>query len=212
MIIVSLNGPIKSGKDAIAAEIVKQLKDSKDYHPHHAEMKTLLFDACIRSAGISKDLWFALYNDRNYKERPTPYLMINGEHVSPRTYIIHISENVLKPLFGNDVMGIALGKILDNVPCQEGKELFVVLSDGGFKEEMIPLGEKIGYNKFNIARIHRLKPDGTEYDFAGDSRSYVYANEVNELTPPNERDILNEEGQIHNTAAKIIDFALENSW
>ena len=80
--------------------------------------------------------------------------------VSPRNAMIHMSENVLKPLFGKDVFGIMAAKSLE-----EGVNVF---SDGGFAEEVQCILDEVGERNFLLVHVTR---DGCS--FAGDSRDYV---------------------------------------
>lgn len=206
MILVNLNGPAGCGKDALCGEI-EQYVNTPGYEVIHMEFKELLFDIAIRSSGVSRKLWFALY-EREYKERPCPYLQINGENVSPRDWMIHCSENIMKPTFGNDVFGKAfaakLQKLKDETP--EGIKRIVVVSDGGFIEESIPVVEVVGPDNYFLCRIHRIKPDGSAYNFDGDSRRYISTDEFPADLRPHETDILNEEGDLRGTVVKIFDF------
>jgi hypothetical protein len=206
MILINLNGPAKCGKDALCQEIF-QYVNTPGYEVIHMEFKELLFDIAIRASGVSRKLWFALY-EREYKEKPCPYLQINGVNVSPRDWMIHCSENIMKPTFGEDVFGKAfaakLQKVKDETP--KGIKRIVVVSDGGFIEESIPVIEVAGPDNYFLCRIHRLKEDGSEYNFDGDSRRYIHAEEFPKHLRPYETDILNEEGDLRGTVEKIFDF------
>lgn len=164
MIVICLNAPMNSGKDEIADYFVKNKGAYK------MEIKELLFEIAVRSAGITRKLWDALYS-REYKELPTPYLIVNGFHVSPRQWMIHISENVMKPVFGKSVFGDALAnKIKDlNLPIDS----VIVLSDGGFKEEALPIIDLVGVDGYRLVRIHRYDEQGEEFGWGNDSRSYL---------------------------------------
>ena len=96
MHILVLNAPPGAGKDAICSYLSENISGV-----FHEEVKKLLFEVATRSAGVSKDLWNSLY-DRRYKEKPCPYLQIDGIQVSPRKWMIHCSENVIKPIFGQN--------------------------------------------------------------------------------------------------------------
>lgn len=206
MILINLNAPAGAGKDALCEEI-EQYVNTPGYEVIHMEFKELLFDIAIRSSGVSRKLWFALY-EREYKEKPCPYLQINGVSVSPRDWMIHCSENIMKPTFGNDVFGKAfaakLKKIKDEEP--EGVHRIVVVSDGGFIEESLPVVEVVGPDNYFLCRIHRIKKDGSAYNFDGDSRRYISADEFPADLRPHETDILNEEGDLRGTVVKIFDF------
>ncbi|QYC52457.1 ribulose-phosphate 3-epimerase [Salmonella phage SSBI34] len=207
MIIVNLNAPPKAGKDTICREIEKLL-DPNEYHVVHMEFKELLFEAAVRISGITRKLWDALY-EREYKETPVPFLQINGKNVSPRQWMIHCSENVMKPMFGNDVFGKAFAKKLENLAKElygETRKIVVVVSDGGFVEESVPVVNQVGADNYLLVRIHRFKEDGTEYDFSGDSRRYIYSSEFPRKSQPYETDITNCEGQVSETAQEIINF------
>lgn len=208
--IIILNGPAKSGKDTLCKGIGSYLNDQAlhvDSEVVHMEYKELLFDIAIRASGLSPKLWFALY-EREYKEKPCPYLLINGEQVSPRDWMIHCSETIMKPTFGDDIFGKAFVSKLEKYQAQipKDKKMVVVVSDGGFIAEAIPAVNLVGPENYFLVRVHRRKPDGTEYDFTGDSRRYLYAEEFPEGLRPHEADIMNEEGDLDGTVKKICDF------
>lgn len=209
MIVLNLNAPPQAGKDTLC-ELLEKKIDGDRFTVVHMEFKELLFDVAIRASGLSRKVWFSLY-EREYKERPCPYLLVNGEQVSPRNWMIHCSENIMKPTFGEDVFGQAFVSKLKELHnnSQPGKEVVVVVSDGGFIEESIPVVEFVNPANYFLVRIHRRKPDGTEYDFTGDSRRYLYGQEFPAGLIPHAADILNEEGQAEKTAEKICDFVSE---
>lgn len=206
MILINLNAPAGAGKDALCEGLHSYI-NTPGFEVVHMEFKELLFDIAIRASGLSRKLWFALY-EREYKEKPCPYLQINGVNVSPRDWMIHCSENIMKPTFGNDVFGKAfaakLQKLKDETPADV--QLVVVVSDGGFLEESIPVVNVVGPDNYFLVRIHRLKKDGSECNFDGDSRRYIYAKEFPEHLRMYETDILNEEGDLNGTVRKICDF------
>lgn len=202
MIVIGLNGPAGSGKDAISAYLVDK------YSAIHMEIKGLLFEAAIRISGLSRGVWFAMYNDRDYKESPNPYLMVNGKHVTMREYMIHVSENVMKPLFGKDVFGKALVEKLKKVPLQDknGQPTMVVLSDGGFVDEGIPVIDQVDAENYFLIRIHRIDENGIEYGFGEDSRRYIYAAAFPEGKQPNELDVTNLPNKMKDCAEEIMDY------
>lgn len=204
MLVVVINGPAKSGKDTICEELVSRF-NHEDLNVVHMEFKELLFDAVTRTAGVSRQLWDSLY-DRKYKERPSPYLVVDGEQISPRNMMIHISENVMKPIFGKDVFGKAFTERLKQVEASSGgKKTLVVVSDGGFIEEALPVVQYLGKDNYLLIRLHRVDKSGEEYTFAGDSRNYLYANDFPEELRPKDHDVWNMQGEFHNTMATIRD-------
>lgn len=190
-IVVVLNAPMKSGKDEISKIFVEK------FGCYHMEVKEMLFEAAVRAAGISRKLWDALY-EREYKERPSPYLMINGEHVSPRQWMIHISENVMKPLFGNSVFGEAaaekIRKLRADGTIKDGQP--IVFSDGGFIEEIQSLSRSA--DEFFLARVHRIDENGQYFGWGEDSRRYVYLGDVE-----------GEEEDFDNKPDKLLECALD---
>lgn len=194
MDIIVLNAPPLSGKDFIC----KYLCDGQP-NIHHEEVKELLFEVAVRTAGISRDLWDAMYT-RRYKEVPSPYLIIDGVNVSPRQWMIHCSESVIKPLFGNSAFGSAAVEKLKKK--YDAHEDVVVFSDGGFKEEIAALSAyaaSTGGNFF-LARIHRKG-----YDWGNDSRSWLSLEENG--IGGHEKDFNNEEGKLEECAESILEWA-----
>lgn len=164
MKIVILNAPPLAGKDTIADFMVENEGYSKFM------FKDKLIEAAVLSSGISRKVWDAFY-EREYKEKPNHYLRVNGEKVSPRQYLIHISESVMKPLFGEGVFGLALrDQILSS-----GKDK-IIISDGGFESELQPLIAEFGVD--SILVIHLSRNGCT---FKGDSRSFVYSGHYTSL-------------------------------
>lgn len=151
--IIILNGPPGCGKDAIAKRLVELMPT----FAHH-EVKHRLVELAVCMSGLTYDGWQYL-QQREFKEKPTPVL--GG--LSPRGFLIHISENVMKPLYGNRYFGDAAAA---RVAASSAKT--IVFSDGGFAEEVAALSQ-VGY--VHLIHIHR---EG--YTFSGDSRSYLDAN------------------------------------
>lgn len=192
--IIILNGPPSSGKDEIAKYLAGR------YGAEHMEVKELLTDAAVRAAGVSRKLWDALY-EREYKEIPTPYLHINGVRVSPRQWMIHISEKVFKPLFGKGVFGEAAANKL-NYSGDLSADRLVVFSDGGFIEELVPLS-KVCYparKNFHIARIHRYDASLKELGWGEDSRGYLH---IKDGLEGRAKDFDNLEGKLISCAEEI---------
>lgn len=82
--------------------------------------------------------------------------------ISPREALIYTSELVYKPKYGKDYFGKCAAESLS-----EG--VLNVFSDGGFKEEIIPLIDKVGYTNITLVHLYRKHTS-----FAGDSREYIH--------------------------------------
>lgn len=190
--ILILNAPPLSGKDQIAKYLVD------NHGAYHMEVKEMLFEVAVRTAGISRSLWNALY-ERDFKEVPCPYLIVKGKQVSPREWMIHCSENVIKPMFGKDAFGKAAANKIKELQKDGTIKPYqlIVFSDGGFIEELEPISQTttLPSDDFFLARITR-----PGYDWGNDSRSYVYLGTM----AGNERDFTNEEGKMDQCAEEIL--------
>ncbi|QNO11954.1 putative deoxynucleotide kinase [Escherichia phage vB_EcoS_fTaEco03] len=151
--VIILNGPAGCGKDTLARALVEM-----GFAKGVASFKNPMFN--IAMAALGQDAYREFldgYDDRARKEKPEGFL--NG--LSRRQFMIAISEQFIKPVFGDDYFGKYLA---GNLP--DGDEVFVV-SDGGFASEVAPI-VAAGHD-VRIVRLHR---DG--HTFEGDSRGYLY--------------------------------------
>ncbi len=196
MDIIVLNAPPMSGKDEICAYLCDGFPNF-----YHEQVKELLFEVAVRSAGITRELWNSLYT-REYKERPSPYLLINGERVSPRQWMIHCSEHVIKPLFGKTAFGKAA---VEHLKKTYPSDTVIIYSDGGFPEEIKELSDYAYQTggEFFLARIHR---EG--YDWGNDSRNWLYLNGIR----GHEKDFDNLEGKMFECADEVRDWARHISY
>lgn len=150
--VIILNGPPGCGKDTIQRHMAHR------YTLESRSMKEPMFDVVRSMLGETTFKRFmADYDDRNEKESPQEYL--GGK--SPRQFMIWISEDVIKPLFGKRHFGNLAAEKL------EKERRTAVFSDGGFPDEVEALVEA-GF-KVKLIRLHR---DG--FTFEGDSRDYIH--------------------------------------
>lgn len=198
MDIIVINAPPRSGKDEICKLLVKESPNVA-----HEEVKELLFQIAVSSAGITRPLWDALYT-REYKEKPTPYLQINGVQCSPREWMIHCSETIVKPHFGKSAFGrAAVERLKNNYASDE----IIIYSDGGFAEELAELSD-YAYGtggEFFLARVHR---EGC--DWGNDSRTWLSLADNGIFG--HERDFENQEGLLHVCAEEIFEWARKISY
>ena len=157
--VVILNGPPSSGKDVIAALIAnKGLFREASFQ---MQVKETLFEQALALSQINQEEWFGRYNDRDLKEQPWDRLC----GLSVREFMIKISEEYVKPIFGKDFYGQKAGeKALGLIT--EGFN--VAFSDGGFQEEFDQMKSIVGAENILLVRLHR---EGCT--FAGDSRSHL---------------------------------------
>ena len=148
--IVLVNGPPRSGKDTVA-----NLLANHGYQP-------LKFAGSLK-AGLAGLLGLSIEEYLEYFE--TDAKAENGgpfEDLTPRQALIDLSEEYMKPRFGQDIFG----KVAANVAFEvEGD---VVFSDCGFDAEVIPVVHFFGAEN---CRVIRLAREGCNWD--GDSRTYL---------------------------------------
>jgi len=149
--VIILNAPPSSGKDIAADWIVAK------YGAQHLRFKDQLYRVAAQVADIDLDWMITLATSRELKEVNSIYLRLNALDVSPRQWLIHCSENIVKPLLGKDFFGKSLANSIELD--------LVVVSDGGFAEELVPV-LTAGHDVY----VLRIVRDG--YTFEGDSRNY----------------------------------------
>lgn len=152
--IIILNGPPGCGKDAICQYLEDYWIDCK-----HLEVKKRLFELVLSISGMEPGKWWDLYQNRVTKGQPHPELA----NLSPRQFMIHVSENVMKPLFGSDYFGRYAAK-----QVRESSRDLLVFSDGGFPDEVRLLSA--------VGSVHLVHVYREGYSFEGDSRSYLDPN------------------------------------
>lgn len=151
MAIVILNAPPHSGKDTIANLLVEKYSFTK------LEFKQRIYEIAKAILGDSFGKLQRDLSNRDAKEAPQDYL----GSLSPRQFLIKISEDWIKPVFGDDYFGVAAAEA-----AAKARKGHVVFSDGGFPDEILPLRE-LGVPVLVI----RLRREG--YDFSSDSRKYL---------------------------------------
>lgn len=185
--IILLNGPKLSGKDTLADLIVER----QDYTK--MQFKGRLYEIGAMVAGMELDHYITLCTDRVTKDSPCE----GFNYLTPREHLIHVSENVIKPLLGDDYFGLYLaGKIrfCRNTTTSHG----VVISDSGFEEELIPILKLTNYVGGAEVHVVRLYKNGCTFE--GDSRDYLPNNVHCDITY---HDITVVEGDIKGTYESI---------
>jgi hypothetical protein len=157
--IIIFNGPPRTGKD----ESCLYLKDNKNFK--HIEFKDALFEETYSYFNVTKEWFMDGYSDRSVKERKETIL---GDR-SRRDALIHVSEDVIKPKYGKDYFGVKVSEKLET-------SVDYCFSDGGFREEIFPIINKVGANNICLVQLTR---EGC--DFSNDSRRYLDGNLVEEF-------------------------------
>lgn len=155
--IIIFNGPPGSGKDEAASYF-------KNRGFKHLSFKYVLFKETVEYFGVSYEWFMENYDDRSIKERPEKPL----RGMSRREALIHVSEEVIKPVEGLDFFGRCVAEEIE-----DGKDY--VVSDGGFIEELTPIINKIGTENIVLVQLTR---DGCDY--SADSRRYFDGNLIKE--------------------------------
>lgn len=154
--IIILNAPPGAGKDTIG----KLIEYKSPTHVRQLSFKQPMFEIALAILGAKKYGDFIVaYNDREQKEKPHDFLM----GMTCRQFIIWISEDVIKPKFGNEYFG----KRFDEIAKES--EIPVICTDGGFAEEVIALID--AGHEVKLCRLHRRG-----FLFDGDSRNYIRMN------------------------------------
>lgn len=175
--VIILNAPPNAGKDTIAEVLCERLEGQ------HCEFKAALYETTLDYYGLPS--YFTKYfTDRALKEVPNRMFMeelpvINttnlctftrsvkeyikvyfAKPLSPREALIHVSEDIIKPVEGKDYFGKKAAEGL--------KDGWNIFSDGGFIEELQPIIDEVGKEHVYIIRFSRKG-----CSFEGDSRDYL---------------------------------------
>lgn len=154
--VVLISGPKGSGKDTLARILNSQSNHLWVGWRRHIEKfaKPLMDAADAHGFGPDKSAHHPLDED---KLGPTR-----------REWMIHLSENVVKPQFGKAIYGqMCARRILDRGgECRLGRNNIFFISDSGFRHEAAAVMWMLGDQ--NCLRIH-INREGCSYD--GDSRS-----------------------------------------
>lgn len=168
--VILFNGPKESGKDTVGEHLAELIPNSKIFM-----FKNTLYKWAATVSTLSLDEIIYISSDRVLKELPNSSLPFNRttrKHFTPREWLIHVSENVIKPLAGNDYFGYECANEIE----ESGVEV-ALITDSGFDTELAALKDGLTHFKLvgtctcpdiTLVRIHR-----PGYTFKGDSRNYL---------------------------------------
>lgn len=150
--IVLFNGPPRSGKDTATGMAISFLPNAIHYR-----FASPLKDAIHGLFGMPM-----LVQEHFDKVKDEPRKEFLG--MTPREAYIWLSEEVVKPKFGNDFFS----KIAAKWICANAGEDTVIISDCGFQTEADVLIDEFGVENVLIVQIYR-----PNCSFNNDSRNYV---------------------------------------
>ena len=182
-VVVILNAPPGAGKDSLAFDdewcfevgntlLCDYYADKGiPYIDSHTSIsfKYGMFEVLrpILTVGIGEDgadEFFDRYQDRDLKEQPWDKL----SGMSPRQFMIFLSENFMKVAFGKEVFGKYTAQKVKDSPSS-----FIILSDCGFAEEVDEVVKAVGAENVHI---FQWSADGCSFN--GDSRRYLTRGDV----------------------------------
>ena len=182
-VVVILNAPPGAGKDTLAydEEWCFRVGDILlcDYYvdkgnPYLCSIESISFKdgmfevlRPVLTVGIGEDgadEFFDRYRDRDLKEQPWDKL----SGMSPRQFMIFLSENFMKVAFGKEVFGEYTAQKM-----KDSSSSFIISSDGGFAEEINEVAKAVGAEN---VYIFQWSADGCS--FKGDSRRYLTRGDV----------------------------------
>lgn len=147
----------RSGKD-LACNHLGEIYNNVE----HLAFKDELIKAAASILGITVEKFLLGYDKQlssGVWNKDVPMYSINGKIYSKRTILQYASENVMKPLLGQDAFGKAVARHIT-----DPQKLYLI-SDGGFEEEVKPI--------LKIADVLFLKRDRLANRWEGDSRGWI---------------------------------------
>ncbi len=201
--IILFNGPPDCGKDTLA----NYIKSNHKYLKY--QFKDKLYSIGAKVARMELETYIEICSDRGANAVKGA---IRGWEGTPREHLIYVSEEVIKPSFGEEFFGEYLADAVDytySITGDSGAFSGAVISDSGFMRELYPLCDLKPLEGCTI-EIHvvQLTKDGCTFE--GDSRSYLDKNKMIGMTfniNPMFHNIDVEDGNIGGTI-KLIDEAV----
>lgn len=159
MKILLLNGPPGSGKDYLASKLAEKLEVPLVVDKLAKTLKTVANNLIAEMTYQRKE-----YCEGEIKDERISFC---GNSFTPRELLITLSEDWMKPRFGNDIHAEILINRIYNIR-EIRKHKLTIISDLGFPIEYETFITEFGQQ--NVAVIHLSRP-GTS--FKNDSRNYV---------------------------------------
>lgn len=155
MYLVGFNGPPRCGKDTMARMLAEYMDSRITLPVREINLNLPLRKIAYAMVGFTGSMEGADYEAFKVK-------WFSSLDRTGRQLLIEVSENFLKPTYGQ---GVLADLLFEQTAGFHGVGL---LRDCGFQCEVDPLARLLGFRKIYVARIHR---EGC--DFSNDSREYV---------------------------------------
>ena len=186
-VVLIMNAPPGAGKDTLAGDdewcqrVGNMLLADYQFDKggqfqcdvEHVSFKSGMFDILpsILHVGLDPESvseFYDRYDDRALKEQPWDKL--GG--LSPRQFLILLSEDFMKQVFGKDVFGKFSARLASYPVYGVGGEV-CVFSDGGFVEEVNEVVKAVG-----AENVYVLQWEAEGCSFVNDSRRYLSSDEI----------------------------------
>ncbi|HHB9680476.1 TPA: hypothetical protein ACOAY7_002859 [Vibrio cholerae] len=166
-IFISAQQP-RSGKD-LSAKYLQSFFTDLGYNCEIHAFKDKLIEHTADFVGVTVEKFMEHYDDKvvslTYAQtvdifRPhpkpqnhawvkdVPMYEVDGNVYSKRQALIHVSEDIYKPIHGKDYFGQAVAKLIDN-------QDIIIYSDSGFAHEAFPVIEKVGKDNCLVVQLIR---------------------------------------------------------
>jgi len=166
MKILLINGPPRSGKDALGIEVCRRVfRAANGWHAQRRKFATALKEMTHRLYDILHDDEYEGHVGQDAYEDSKDQPSSDFRGITPRQAYIGVSELLMKKLHGPRVFGEILR---DNLKHHKTNKVLAAITDSGFPEEAQVMVEEFGRENVYLLHIHR---EGAT--FSGDSRGYV---------------------------------------
>jgi len=158
--IIFINGPPRSGKDTAGEILRDQLGGELFKFAHALKVGThALFTVMQGRYGVDNPEFY----DDSYYEATKDQSEADMYGITPRAAYIAVSEQLCKPLFGEQFFGRVLR---DTIVRREPST--AIITDSGFGHEAVPIVERFGAENCLLIRMWRDR-----CNFSKDSRNYI---------------------------------------
>lgn len=195
--VVVMNGPPRSGKDTLA----RLIRGATSVVPR--AFKTKLIEIALEISGVDRRTWDNWYE--HAKELPRAQLWGH----SCRSFLIMVSEDMIKPNLGQAFFGAAAANdLLRNKAYLE--QFGAIFTDSGFPDELKEVVAAVGADRVIVVQLHRC---GTSFE--GDSRQYLIRDDfpgVEFIQQQNDRPVENVAADLVGTLQAVINEKRKNGF